>query len=279
MDNRELRESIVKALYDVATVKWTPDREFHEVTRPVLEGKRKPYSYYRVGETYYGMPFTKRQKVWAPAFLGAVEREVLEVPEDRLDFFGADCTSSMIISMPRTANIPLRYLTSDFLYDRDVTTVLGPIVLDSRRLHTDAYKERFPADDYYEGYALLGIGDVVSSCYRKPEGGMVDHSRMVSGTVRTVRDGDGKINPEESYVIVVENVAALTDMSDENNFGGKVGADDYVVPFEPKADLTDIKSFSDLKGKKTNFRINRKITFKSLYVNNYIPLTFNFYHS
>ena len=65
-------------------------------------------------------------------------------------------------------------------------------------------------------------------------------------------------------------------MTVKNNFGGELSASDYTVPYVADR-FTDILKLSDFEGKNTNFRINRKIKFESLWKNYYFPLSFNFY--
>ena len=75
-----------------------------------------------------------------------------------------------------------------------------------------------------------------------------------------------------AYVIITENTAVLSDTMEPNNYGGCITFYDYIVPFVPDIRYTDLKSFRDLRGKKTNFRVNRKVSFSSLFANHYIPL-------
>ena len=64
-----------------------------------------------------------------------------------------------------------------------------------------------------------------------------------------------------------------------DNYGGQIDPYDVTVPFEPKERYTDIKTFTDLKNKKLNFNINKKMTFKEAYNKNYVPITLNAYRT
>ena len=279
---RQMREKVVQGMYRMATVKWTPTDEFTEITKATVEKIRDPYTVYKVGETYYGLPFTKGVKVSVDDFLKEMKDGRLLVPEKKTAVAGVDCTASMIFPLNDFTSINERYLTNDFIWNRLITTPLAKIDLNCEKVNSDMLSKRYSPEVYYEGYAKLEIGDILCSHFVRTSGShaglMVDHTRLVSGTTHVVYKEDGTIDPKESYVIIIENTAALMDATDANNFGGNITEEDYVVPYEPDLTVTDIKKITDLKDKLTNFKVNRKISFESLFVNHYIPMTFNIYH-
>ena len=274
LTSRELRESVVKNYYRMATVKWTPKKEFVEFSKTVLEGKRKPFSVYKTGEVYYGVPFTRGNKANLSEFLKVLDGQQMFFNTVRM-IPGADCTSSIICSMPKNVEIPIRYISHHIIWDRSVSYVLGDLDIGTECMYTDKLSEKFVADDLYEAYSLLRIGDVLCSHYFKPDGQFIEHTRLISGVTKTVRD-NGMIDAQKSYVIISENFAKMADMTVKNNFGGELSASDYTVPYVADR-FTDILKLSDFEGKNTNFRINRKIKFESLWKNYYFPLSFNFY--
>lgn len=277
VNEMDRRNSIVQGMYLMASVKWSPSEDFFDVTKATVEGTREPYTNYKKGEVYYGLPFTKRNKTSVVKFCDAVTDGVLSVPQECIEVLGADCTSSMIISMLKYADVPIRYLTKDFLHDRKITETIDNIEIKEEDKFSNLITKRYSKEYFYETYAKLKIGDIASSRFFRDKSRMTDHTRLITGETHVAYDKNGNIDGDSSYVIITENTAVLSDTMEPNNYGGCITFYDYVVPFVPDIRYTDLKSFRDLRGKKTNFRVNRKISFSSLFANHYIPLTFTFY--
>ena len=160
--------------------------------------------------------------------------------------------------------------------------------------------------DIYNGYKELKIGDIVSSHYTK-----TTHVRLITGNTQVECfdgtklitsnsginspkgncDSNGGINGERSYYIRTDINSSSSVLTEENknNFGAYINSTDYVAPWTPNSNYTDLKS-GDIKGikrngsntlflmgKNLNYYINFKNTFEEGLLTAYLPITFNDY--
>lgn len=265
-----IREKAVKRMYNMATIKWVPAVGFGSMYASLVKSNSKVI--HPQGSENYGLPYTQRNRATLEKFADEIKDGVLSVPDNITEMWGVDCTGSVDYAISKFVPLPVMYLTPDFIWDRNKFTLLGNLKIDGRENSSEALKQNYSAQEVYEAFAQLQIGDILSTHCQKGA-----HTRLVTGRTHVVRDGDGLVDPESSYVIITETSSGLADMSDKNNFGGFINADDYAVPFEPKKEYTDLKDLKDLEGKNTNFRVNKKITFKQLFNGCYVPLTLNAY--
>lgn len=273
IDVNKTREKIVKRMYDLATVKWSPAIEFHD-TCVVGEDPKSIKSTYSPGKVYYGMPYTQRNRVTLECFANQTHDKVLAKPVDILKIWGADCASSVTYAISKYIPMHVIYNTTDFLWDRNKTTVLGKIKLCGKSASSDSVKKNYTQQQIYAAYAELQKGDVVSTHHK-----FNTHVRLISGNTHVNKNNDGSINPDKSYFIYTDiRISQANTKKGSNDFGGLItkGKDD-TVPFEPKIQFTDIISFAELEGKNLNFNINKKSSFKDAYNGNYIPITLNSY--
>lgn len=271
-DESKIREKIVQRMYDQATIKWSPSVEFHD-TRVVGSDPNSVRTTYKPNITYYGLPYTQRNRVSIEAFKSNIQNGVLASPKDLLQVWGADCASS--VSYPLSKFIPMHviYNTTDFIWDRNKTTLLGNLLIDGKESSTESFIEKNKEEKMYEGYAMLQKGDIVSTHYAKNT-----HVRLITGNTHVERGSDGNINPYKSYFIHTDiRIGQANTAKDSNDFGGQIDSWDYIVPFTPKKEYTDIKRLVDLEGKNLNFYINRKETFKEALNRKYVPITLNAY--
>lgn len=269
---KKTREKIVQRMYDFATIKWIPAIEFHD-TRVVGTNPKSIRTTYKPGTVYYGLPYTQRNRVTLEAFSNHIDNGVLTKPKNLLQVWGADCASSVTYAISKYIPMHVIYNTTDFLWDRNKTTVLGNLRIDGKDSSTETFKEKLLEQELYEAYALLQKGDIVSTHHKKNT-----HVRLISGNTHVERKPDGKIDPDKSYFIRTDiRISQSNTTKGSNDFGGLINEKDSIVPFSPKSKYTDIKHLNELEGKNLNFYINRKETFREAYDGNYVPLTLNSY--
>ena len=265
----ERTQNFIQNFYDIATVKWTPNRTIPEISKHLTE---KDFTMYEKDKYYYGLPFTINNKGNLQTFLEQVNNTVYTVPEHIVNIIGADCVSPIICALEEFIKIPITYLSCDMLWDKTKTECIGKISFTERKIGTGLIRNRFTEQDFYESYAQCKIGDLLVTYFPKDFGNMIGHTRILTGTVHCVRNNNNQINPIASYFIVSENKHSLVDTNDNSNYGGLLNNEDYAVSYKGNKDITDITKWNDLKGKQTTFRFNRKIPFKLFYDNCYIPL-------
>ena len=270
IDVDRVRERTVRRMYDMATIKWVPAVGFGSMYASLAKSNSKVI--HPQGSENYGLPYTQRNRATLEKFADEIKNGVLSVPDNITEIWGVDCVASVDYALSKFVPLPVMNLTPDFIWDRNKFTLLGNLKIDGRDNSSEALKQNYSAQEVYEAFAQLQIGDILSTHCQKGA-----HTRLVTGSTHVARNGDGLIEPESSYVVITETSSALADTSNKNNFGGLINADDYVVPFEPKKEYTDLKELKELEGKNTNFRVNKKITFKQLFNGCYVPLTLNAY--
>ena len=265
-----IRENIVKRMYDLATIKWSPTVTFHNI-HTIGADPTAIKSTYEAGSTYYGPPYTQRNRGTVERFASKIDSDgKLVEAENPQEMWGDDCSASVAYSVSKYIPLYTMYATTDFIWDRNKTKILGNLQVDGKESGSSSLKENYTAQEIYEAYAQLQKGDVISTHYKSNT-----HVRLISGNTYVVRKGDGTIDPDASYVIRTDIMVGQANTTHgSNDFGGRLNENDYVVPFEPKEEYTDINSLSELEGKNLNFYINKKTTFKELYNTNYVPVTF-----
>lgn len=272
LDVNKTRENTVKRMYDLATVKWMPTDEFHD-TRTIGSNPRSIRATYKKGDTYYGPPYTQRNRVPLEKFASEIKNGSLSLPENLRKVCGADCASSVSYSISKYIPLPQMYNPVDFVWDRNTTTLLGKLKIDGKEASTENLKSNYSEVDFWEAYAKLRKGDIVSTHYKKNT-----HVQLISGDTHVERATDGAINPIKSYFIRTDiRIGQANTTKGSNDFGGMLNDKDYVVPFEAKKDYTDISDLRELEGKNLNFYINKKTSFRDAYMGNYVPLTLNAY--
>lgn len=266
------REKIVKRMYDLATVRWIPSSDFHD-TRVIGFNPKAVRTTYKAGNIYYGPPYTQRNRVPLETFANKINNGLLAEPDNILRIWGADCSSSVSYSISKYIPLHAMYNTADFIWDKKKTSLLGNLSIDGKEASSEDVKKRYSDQDFYEAYAKLQKGDIVSTHYKKNT-----HVRLITGSTHVERQKDNTIDPLKSYFIRTDiRIGQANTTKNSNDFGGLIDSKDYVVPFEPKSNLTDIKDFRELESRNLNFYINKKTTFKEAFEGNYLPLTLKEY--
>ena len=269
------RKKIVKRIYDLATIKWIPTTKFYD-TRVVGNNPKSIITTYNPGIIYYGMPYTQRNRVTVECFSNQIHNNLLSKPDDIAKIWGADCSSSVTYAISKYLPMHVIYNTTDFLWDRNKTTLLGNLTIDGKAASSASVKEKYSEQHIYKAYAELQKGDIISTHHK-----LNTHVRVISGDTHVSRNPDDSINPDESYFIYTDiRIKQANTRKGSNDFGGQLKkGKDCTVQFQPNNRLTDIKKFTQLEGKNLNFNINKKSSFKESYDENYIPITLNYYRT
>lgn len=254
-------EKIIDRMYDLATVKWvSPENIYGNVYSDTPEDSTY---YYEKGETYYGIPYGKLVKT-------SLERFAFFLDEDNnylgsiesSDFSTLDCGSSIFEAS--NVYIPFHFPVNSprtFIWNRNVTRLLGDLKYpeNTQEIDTDLLRNDYSEQEIYEAYAELEKGDILGIYHNPQSQGerSSNHVSLITGETKVVRKSNGDIDPDNSYVVVTDN--GIGSVSPH----GEVLFDD--VSWTPDSALTDLTSISDMSGKKTNWGINKKRTFKRLY--------------
>ena len=187
----------------MATIPWVAPHDFCNTWAP---GTEKDYGVkldYKGGKTYYGVVYANTKANYDEFVEHIDENGLLHCDSYYYtEIVGNHCSSSMFLAYQQI--IPLGYGTLRPSEARKGLTCLpanlknpGPGLWVSKDLFDLNGEEAI-----YEAYATLEYGDILF--FAKHGSG---HVRMVSG-VDVVRDENGKIDPEKSCVITVENCSA-----------------------------------------------------------------------
>ena len=240
---RALREKVVQAIYDLGTVQW---KVRQDVTHSCYCQLSSCHGSYSTQYTYYGVPYNHKCSPTARMEYCIDEEGYLKdwvYDLESLDgfdmYFGTDCTGAVLQAWWTVSNSVNFYNTGSMGPYYDLGTLpVGDYVWDipmSSKNWTDSYIEANDEQTMYEAYGQLRAGDAY--VYRIDVGG---HARMAAEDAVVVRDQQGLINPEYSYVICHEQGASWR--NDET------------------------KEIS-------TFRLNYKYTFANLYYDWTIPVT------
>jgi len=241
-NQRALRERAVAQMYAMATVEWHPNDLIHSCTCQ-LSGCHGTYN---KEYTYYGIPYNHKGGSLARMQYcmnedGTLKDFVYEMdPFDGFDgYIGNDCSTAIAQAWWTVSNSTdiVRCDGMQPCFDRGCYAV-GDYEYNfnqNAQSYTDIIINANSEQTMYEAYGQLRAGDAYYYMY---EGG--GHTRMAAEDAVTVRDQQGLINPEKSYVISHEQGYSSTD---------------------------------DEKMTTTSWRTNWKYTFANLYIDWAVPVT------
>ena len=258
-----LRKQIVNKFYELGTIKWSPCRNIAN-TKNTL---------YQENTVYYGMPFSRRNWIDYKVFCQKLKNSIYEFSTGLKYIQGVNCAGSVLSCFSPKITFPFMWETYDLLVNRKYVIPLGRILIKPKLIFSNGFIRDCNKEIFYEAYTRLQIGDIVCRYFRKtPRGGWYSHTLLITGDTHIEYDNHNQIDENLSYIIISENNYYFNKMqyTEENN---KIG-----LPFKANQFLTDITSLEDLNGKFSNFTFNKKISFLSLFQDQYIPLTFNCYY-
>ena len=241
---QKLRDKVVEAMYELGTVEWHVKEDVVHNCTCMLESCHGTYnSLY----TYYGTPYNHKSSSLARMQYcigddGIMDDWVYEMPTyDGYDiYFGTDCSSSVQQAWWTVSNSVNCWTTGYMIPAEGMGTIpVGDYKCDFKLTGspqlTQKYLDANTDQMMYESYAQLRKGDAY--VYLIKEGG---HVRMAAEDAVVVRDQQGLINPDYSYVISHEQ--GMSTMSSEELY--------Y-----------------------SSWRVNYKYTFSNLYFDTAVPFT------
>lgn len=236
-NQQKLRDRVVEEMYKMGTVRWTVKQDL-----PNYNGS------YSNKYTYIGMPYNHMGSNMKRFSYCVNEDGTLKdwlyatPPEDGYDtYVGNDCSTSVLHAWFTVSNsvdfMRCTYMLPQYA-DIGGCLKVGEYNSDFKLAttnYTDVFVQNNDAQTMYEAYAKLRKGDAY--VYMVPVGG---HTRMAAEDAVVVRDQNGLIAPEYSYVISHEHGLSAIDEVNMTN---------------------------------TSWGINKKYTFANLYEKWSIPVT------
>ncbi len=206
----DMRDWVVDYVSEMANVKWTP---FNDIdTTDINKGL-----VYDKGKYYYGIPYTNAlTNADLEDFTSSMEwNQSKELYENK-----TSTNSSNIIGMNSSTPILLSWKHFDTgikAYDIATCFPLGEgtgiysvgNLKSGNETNTSAIISATGDKDYYEALALLEQGDMIIAQ------GNESHARMVV-YAEIVRKSDGTVDPDESYVITIEQKDSFDMMRTDN---------------------------------------------------------------
>lgn len=249
-EEQALRDKVVQKMYDMGTIEWTVDQPLKHTCNCSMSICNSTFN---TTYTYYGLPYNHKNGSLARMQYimdedGTLQDWVYDCDSfDTFDvYMGNDCSSALLqawlsvsnkINFMRTTRQNPAYglgtvAVGDYEYDLgyDLTTNKGKDTTNTTQYNGEQVM--------YEAYAQLLAGDGI--CFYEAKTKFSGHSRMVSRNAVVVRDQDGRINGDYSYILCHEQ--------------GRETIDEVA------------KTYS-------TWGINTKYTFAALYGGGYLPTT------
>ena len=226
---QELRQEAVAYMREMSAVKWTPEEtiDLSMILKTLI---------YNKGETYYGIIYNTERGIDLDVFNAHLENGVYKGPYTKKEVPGNHCTSSILITWRRLGDKTTAGWTANMMPQCKTGILsLGDYIWKDEDKTTIEMVERTDPDTLYEAYALMQMGDAILYCF-----GPTGHARMIVEN-HIVRKEDGKIDPEESYVITIEQTSSFD----------KIAKD----------------------GIKTTWYVDHKYTYANMREKNYVPIT------
>lgn len=247
MTEEELRQICLDFFRLQLTFQWTPKENFtYSITT-----YKEPRSFSK-GTVYAGLPYQGSSQAgnlyWAMEYYdqktGVLDNSGMD-GQTFSELLGNHCTSSPFWAWTRVVNSVSRYanvcMTESYGFlpvgDYEYDTLQW-----SEWAQTKAVCKENGEQRMYEAYALLEPADGIFLFYSL---GGNSHCRMISSYPEVVRNADGTINGEESYLLFMDQGSGLKDYT---------AADGSTVQLQGKVD--------------------EKASFADLFSKSYVPFTF-----
>ncbi len=204
-DIKALRKEAVAYMHEMSEIKWTPSEDI-DLTSIIKT------LYYKKGETYYGVIYNTNKGVDGETFSTQLEDGVYKGPITREKAFGNHCTSAILITWRRLGDKTTAGWTANMMPQCNTGILpIGDYIIEDDDKTTIAMVERTEPEDLFEAYALMEAGDAILYCF-----GPTGHARMICEN-HVIRDADGSINPEESYIISIEQTSSFDKTRTDRN--------------------------------------------------------------
>ena len=191
-----VRTKAVKAMYDMGTIRWIATQDLPYTDRSF------PANY-----VHYGIPYNHKSGSLAQAQYCIGENDMLkewlytnETLDDWDMYFGSDCSGALQQAWWTVSN-STDVSVCQYMYpsENSGTIPVGDYKCDfslSKPLESREYLDANDEQTMYESYAQMRFGDAY--VYHKEGAG---HTRMAAEDPVVVRDQDGNIRPDYSYVV------------------------------------------------------------------------------
>ena len=204
-DIKALRKEAVAYMHEMSEIKWTPSEDI-DLTK-ILKTL-----YYKAGETYYGVVYNTNRGVDGETFSSYIENGVYTGPVTQKECPGNHCTSAILITWRRLGDKTTAGWTANMMPQCNTGILaLGDYEIDPEDKTTIAMVERTEPEVLFESYALMQEGDAILYCF-----GPTGHARMICEN-HVIRNADGTINPEESYIISIEQTSSFDKQRTDRN--------------------------------------------------------------
>ena len=248
---QKLRQRVVEEMYKMGTVQWHVTQTFsHSCTCTAAQC----HGAFEPEYTQIGIPYNHKNGSWSRFLYCMDEREDGSYQfkdwvygTDGYDghdlYIGNDCSTAVLQAYLTVSN-SIDFIRSSYTVPAmnlgwlpvgDWEWDLGYDMISTSHRQTVTYLQHNGPEVMYEAYAQLRKGDGLGQY--SEQGG---HNRMLSQDAVVVRDENGKVDPDFSYVLVHEQ--------------GPSSLDEVAKTY-------------------TTWRINFKYTFASLFGKDYIPIT------
>jgi len=214
------RDIVINYMRKMATVEWVAGKTWTTSHAPGQTGVSLSNLKYTKGKTYYGLPYSN-----TGANLEYFEQFIESgkfTPESTYytEMVGNHCSSSMDRAFEQVVDFPaFGYLKpastskrNELLMFPEGSGITAPPGVGDSWYSSDLLKHN-GVDKMFEGYALLGKGDIL---YYHIDGS--GHTRMVSGDPVVVRKANGKIDHKNSYLTVIEQTNAWFDKNQNSTW-------------------------------------------------------------
>ena len=225
MTEDELRDICVRYMALQQSVVWTPDADLSYYCDTAASADRDGNINLPAGRRYAGMPYSKAAQD-LEGFLDYLDEKTAVLPVAQFksnagDVFGNHCTTSTFWAWARISSTYSVVGNSRFVLSNGFNP-LGDYALRDVEKYDETY-DTFTAvaengqQTMYRAYALFKPASGMFS-FRN---GTVGHARMAQENAVVVKNADGTINGDESYVNVIEQVSVVDETQNED---GKVYA-------------------------------------------------------
>ena len=197
------REAAVEQMRKQAAVEWTPEYTFTYGNKFDNWGYEKTYE---AGKKYTGLPYGALNSCMSEfqKYLDEHRGKYATISNDGYyEVMGTQCNTAINLSLqlfyPDACHDSGAYMPS--YPDKFIGVKLGDIVVPEGAKKTLDIINANDPQAIYESYALADKGDVTMG---KNDETWVTHVRMVAEKAVVVRGANGKINPNRSYIVCVE---------------------------------------------------------------------------
>ena len=222
----ELREMVVKAMEDELSIQWYVDTDFKYNKTGAASGKDYIFKQYT---HYAGMPYTNAQTTtWGMleyvSKSGKLNKELLLADSQQASLgdavnktIGNTCSGSTCWALFSVCNSISGPMVAYSLVQQYGFIPVGPYTYDASittlsSISTTQICEDNGRDVMYESYSKALRGDLMVVELREPG---KEHSTMVIEN-KVVRNADGSLNPQESYIVIQDQHTGLFDDKDAN---------------------------------------------------------------